>query len=65
MGNAPTVWMRSIRFHTYQGRPQDEGDVYLAHEDMVETIEKVLKYAVRDVPPKRLTRTTRNAADQG
>ena len=56
MVNAPTVWMRSIRFHTYQGRPQDIGDVYLAHADMVETIEKVLKFAVQDVPPKRATR---------
>ena len=59
MGKPPTVWMRALRFHTYQGRPHDEGDVYQAHEDMVETIEQVLKFAVRDIPPPQLTRGTR------
>lgn len=55
-GKDATVWLRSIRSHTYLGRVQNEGDIYLAHEDMVETIVDVLKFAVRDTPPKRATR---------
>lgn len=52
-GEPATVWMRSIKYHTYLGVPQPEGAFYLAHADMVETIESVLKFAVRDkVPPK-------------
>lgn len=46
-----TVWMRSIRWHTYEGVPQPEGALYLAHEEMAETIEQVLKFAVREAPP--------------
>jgi hypothetical protein len=42
--------MRALRPHTYHGKPQDEGDVYLAHEPDVENIE-ILKFAVRDTPP--------------
>jgi hypothetical protein len=52
----PTVWMRSIRFHTYENRPQPEGSYYLAHEHMVETIEAVLKFAVRDIAPPKAVR---------
>ena len=55
-GKDATVWMRAIRPHTYEGRPQDVGDIYLAHEDMVETIVSVLKIAVHDTPPKKATR---------
>lgn len=55
-GKDATVWMRAIRPHTYENRPQDVGDIYLAHEDMVETIVSVLKFAVLDVPPKKATR---------
>lgn len=55
-GTGPTVWMRSLRWHTYHGVPQDEGAIYLAHEGMVETIEKVLKFAVRESPPRKLTK---------
>lgn len=51
----PTVWMRSIRFHTYMGKTQDEGEIYLAHEDQVDNI-IALKFAVLDTPPKRATR---------
>jgi len=54
-GKDATVWMRAIRAHTYEGRPVAEGDVYLAHDEMVETIEN-LKFAVRDTPPPRATR---------
>lgn len=49
----PTVWMRSIRYHTYEGHPQPEGAIYLAHEEMVETIADVLKFAVREAAPRR------------
>jgi hypothetical protein len=55
-GKDPSVWMRAIRPHTYENKPKDVGDIYLAHEDMVETIEKVLKFAVRDTPPPRAAR---------
>ncbi len=47
----PTVWMRSLRWHTYHGRPQGEGDIYLAHEEEVENIEN-LKFARRVAPPQ-------------
>lgn len=56
-GKDPTVWMRSIRYHTYEGKPMEEGDFYLAHDEMVETIEVVLKFAVRDTPPPRAQHT--------
>jgi hypothetical protein len=55
-GKDATVWLRAIKPHTYENRPQDVGDIYLAHEDMVETIVDVLKFAVRDTPPKKATR---------
>jgi hypothetical protein len=51
--NFPTVFMQVLRPHTYHGRPQDEGDVYLAHEHEVENIEN-LKFAKRIPPPPRL-----------
>ena len=47
---APTVWMRAMRPHTYHGRPVDEGDVYLVHEEEVENI-LTLKFSIRDTPP--------------
>jgi hypothetical protein len=56
MAKDPTVWMKALRFHTYLGRPINEGDCYLAHEEMVETIETALKFAVRIDPPKRAVR---------
>lgn len=55
-GKDAKVWLCAIRPHTYLGRPQVEGDIYLAHEDMVETIVDVLKFAVRDTPPRKATR---------
>ena len=55
-GKDATVWMRAIRPHTYEGRPQDVDDVYLAHEDMVETIVIGLKMAVLDTPPPKAIR---------
>lgn len=56
----PTVWMKSIRWHTYDGVPQPEGTFYLAHEEYVETLEKVLKFSVVDPnPPKKATRAPR------
>lgn len=61
---APTVWLRSIRYHTYQGIPQDVGAIYMAHADMVETIVDVLKFAVRDAPPPKAVRTTPPAPDE-
>lgn len=57
-GKDATVWLRALRAHTYEGRPIGEGDVYLAHEDMIETIVQVLKFAVRDIPPKKAVRPT-------
>lgn len=51
----PTVFMQSIRYHTYHGRPQDVGEIYLCREDEVENIVNQ-KFAVRDTPPKRATR---------
>lgn len=56
-GKDATVWMVALRYHTYEGKPVDEGDFYLAHEDMVETIECVLRWARRDTPPPRAPRT--------
>jgi hypothetical protein len=55
-GKDATVWMRAIAPHTYEGHKQDVGDVYLAHDDMVETIVQVLKFAVLDTPPKKAVR---------
>lgn len=55
-GKDATVWLRAIRPHTYEGRPQDVDDIYLAHEDMIETIVGVLKFAVLDKPPRKATR---------
>lgn len=52
---APSVFMQAIRPHTYQGRPQDVGDVYLAFEHDVENIEN-LKFARIVPPPPRATR---------
>lgn len=54
-GQAPTVFLEALRPHTYHGRPQDEGDVYMAHEHEVENIEN-LKFARRVPPPKRAVR---------
>jgi hypothetical protein len=54
-GKEPNTWMKARRWHTYEGRPIDEGDFYLAHEDMVETIE-VLGFAKRDEAPPRAAR---------
>jgi hypothetical protein len=51
----PNVWMRSLRYHTYQGKPQDDGAIYLAYDADVETILN-LKFAVRDTPPPKATR---------
>lgn len=51
----PSVWLRSIRYHTYLGKKQDVGDIYLAHDDQVENI-LALKFAVRDTPPPRAVR---------
>lgn len=48
----PTVWMRATRAHTYEGKGVDVGQVYLAHADIVETIE-ILKFATREAPPPR------------
>ncbi len=55
-GKDASVWLRAIRPHTYEGRPQRDGDIYLAHEDMIETIVSVLKFAVLDTPPRKATR---------
>jgi hypothetical protein len=55
---APTVWMRSIRFHTYHGRPKAEGVLYLCHEEEVENIVN-LRFARREPPPERAQRKPR------
>lgn len=52
---ARSVWLRSIKWHTFHGNPQPEGAIYLAHEDEVENIEN-LKFAVREAPPPRAVR---------
>lgn len=54
-GKDATVWMRALKAHTYEGKPQDEGDIYLAHEEMVETIE-ILKMATREAAPPKARR---------
>jgi len=51
----PSVWMLSLRYHTYKGKPQEEGAIYLAQEADVETILN-LKFAVRDTPPPKAVR---------
>lgn len=56
-GKDATVWMVALRWHTYEGKPIDEGDFYLVHEEMVETIEQVLKWSRRDTPPRRTLHT--------
>lgn len=33
--------MRALRYHTYHGRRQNEGDMYLAHAEEVENIENL------------------------
>ena len=54
----PTVWIRALRWHTYQGKKIEEGDIYLAYEKDVETITSVVhKFGVIDTPPPRATRT--------
>lgn len=55
-GKDATVWMRALKPHTYEGKPQDDGTIYLAHEEMVETIE-ILRFAVREAAPARAVRT--------
>lgn len=47
----PTIWMRSVRWHTYDAVPQPPGARYLAHAYQVENVERVLKFAVREEPP--------------
>jgi hypothetical protein len=54
----PTVFMRSIRWHTYHGEPQPVDQIYVAYADEVENIE-TLKFAVRDAAPPRATRGPR------
>jgi len=56
-GKDPSVWLVAQRWHTYEGKSIDEGDFYLVHEDMVETIEQVLKWSRRDTPPPRAAHT--------
>jgi hypothetical protein len=56
MAKAPSVFMRATRPHTYHGRSQDEGDVYLALEEDVENIEN-LKFAKRVPAPPRAVRS--------
>lgn len=51
----PQVWMRSVRWHTYQGKPQDVDSVYLAYENDVENILN-LKFARLENPPRRAVR---------
>lgn len=59
----PAIWMRSIRYHTYKHVPQPEGAYYLIQEPteeiqnlLVDSIEHVNKFAVRDVAPRRAVR---------
>lgn len=59
-GKHPTVWMKALRDHTYESRAVPEGSVYLAHEEMVETIE-ILGFAKREPPPAKARRPTRDA----
>ena len=51
----PSVWMRSIKWHTYHGKPKDIGEVYLAHEDEAQNIVD-LRFAVRETPPRTAVR---------
>jgi hypothetical protein len=51
----PTVWMRALRATQYDYRPIREGDPYLVHEYMVETIES-LGLGRREPAPLKLTR---------
>lgn len=51
----PSVWMRVLRYHTYHGRRQEEGDIYLCYPEEVENIEN-LRFALRDTPPPRAKR---------
>lgn len=44
------MWMRSLRFHTYHGRRQDEGAIYLCYPEEVENI-VTLRFAVKEPPP--------------
>lgn len=53
---APSVWMRSIRFHTYDQHPQEEGAIYLAREEDVENI-ITQRFAVREAAPRRAVRS--------
>lgn len=53
------MWMRSIRFHTYHGRPKSEGALYLCHEEEVENI-VTLRFAVREPSPPRAQRTLKH-----
>jgi|SRR6185503_17375237 len=51
----PSVWLRSIRYHTYHGRPQDVDEVYLCTvEEAPNHIEQ--KFAVLDTPPPTVRR---------
>lgn len=54
----PKVWMRSVRWHTYQGKSQEEGSVYLAYEEDVENILN-LKFARLESAPRRAVRRSR------
>ncbi len=42
--------MRALKHHTYHGRTQAEGEIYLCHEEEVENIEN-LKFAKRIPTP--------------
>jgi hypothetical protein len=53
----PTVWIRALRDHTYEGRSVPAGTIYLAHEHIVETIEST-GLGRREPAPMRATRTT-------
>ena len=52
-----TVWMRALRAHTYEGRPIEEGAIYLAHDDPdnIANLE-ILHFAQRDTPPPTIAR---------
>jgi len=64
MAKDPTVWMRALRWHTYLGRSINEGDFYLAHPDIVETLEASChRFSVRVPPPERPTRPPSSEPD--
>lgn len=44
-----------MRPHTYHGKPQAEGDIYICPEDEVENIVN-LKFAIPEPPPPRAVR---------